>query len=176
MMRYLAVACALVYAYFALGYGSELDDDETLIKIIDKHGAQLVPIAQIIWEAGPDAIIDLRSGSSFGPKLHDVRIEPSTFRSRISQQHIDTLYKAGVVLADTYSKDSGVRFVTGLGGIGISGDGTGLIWKGMTFDPELLVPHLKNAVLKERKNPNLRSGYEFIRQVNEDWAIFYEST
>lgn len=165
------------FTYFAMGFGSELENDETLIKIIDKHGEKLAPIAQIILEEGPDAVIDLRTGFwSTSSKISEIRIEPESFRSRLTQQHISALHEAGIISASVFSNHKGVRFTTGLGGIATSSEETGIVWRAENLEPESVVRHLKDAVLKERKTPTQGGGFEFVRPVYKDWGIFYGST
>ena len=175
MTRRLHNFFAMVLMCFALSACSVPKDDETLIQIIDNHSLKLAPIAKIIWDSEPGAIIDLRGEGWQATKGPNIRIEPDALRSRITQQDINTLYEAGILVVRRHSHYGGVRFATDTAGLGISGELTGILWRGSAFNSELLVPHLKNAVLKEQDSPNTRNSFEFIRKVNEDWAIFYEA-
>lgn len=172
VLKWIAVVALAVW----LGLTScvVLEDDDTLIDIIIEHGDELAPIAKIIWEEDPIAIIDLRGGDITTESGREVRIEPESLISKISDEQIEALADAGVRLAHHDSFYGGVLFVTGEGGISISGAVTGLVWEGSEFNPELIVPNVEDAVEKEKAAPNTRKNYWFIRPVNDQWGIFYQ--
>lgn len=172
LLKWIAVSSLVVW--FALTSCTVLEDDETLIDLVEEHGDELAPIAKIIWDEDPMAIVDLRGGDITTKSGRDVRIEPESLIGKLSDEQIEALADAGVRLAHSHSFYGGVLFITGEGGISISGAVTGLVWKGSEFNPELIVPNVEEAVEKEKASPETRKNYWFIRPVNEQWGIFYQ--
>ncbi|WP_334120812.1 hypothetical protein [Limnobacter sp.] len=172
VLKWIAVVALAVW--LGLTSCAVLEDDETLIDLVEERGEELAPIAKIIWDEDPIAIVDLRGGDITTESGREVRIEPESLISKLSDEQIEALADAGVRLAHHDSFYGGVLFITGEGGISISGAVTGLIWKGSEFNPELIVSNVKEAVEKETESPDRRKNYWFIRPVNDRWGIFYQ--
>lgn len=165
---------AVLGTWFALSSCTVLEDDETLIDLVAERGDQLAPIAKIIWNEGSEALVDLRGGNVVTKSGRRVRIEPQTLIGKLSDEQLERLADSGVRLAHSHSFYGGVLFITGEGGISISGAVTGLIWKGSEFNPELVVPNINEAVDRFRATPGRPSNLWMIRPVNDQWGIFYQ--